>query len=157
MERAAGSAGSIDGRGRGMANEICKEGLELLRVGMEEAIKIVRSTAMALEPLVYVEIDGDRNADRFVAPSREQAIEDALFHARSLQLKGHDSVVIIYDDYHEEPGGEKLDALWAEAYDGEGGCAILVQQYRPKKRMRRFQAIGDLVEMPCERGRFRAV
>ena len=57
--------------------------------------------------------------------------------------------VLVYDGYVRLPDGERSDAIYAEGVESDSAVVMgLAQRYRPKKALRRFQALGNPMLLP---------
>ena len=57
--------------------------------------------------------------------------------------------MLVYDGYVRLPDGERSDAIYAEGVEADSAVVMgLAQRYRPKKALRRFEALGNPMLLP---------
>ena len=114
--------------------------LDLAFVALDHAVDAVRHGAQ-LAPFALVEADGGRHLARFVTGTLERSIEEAREY-----LRGRTDALqaaLAYDGFFTLDG-TRYDAVFVEAQEaGQASAIVLCQRYRPKKRRRAFQTIGN--------------
>ncbi|MGH2446105.1 MAG: hypothetical protein ACRDGD_08720 [Candidatus Limnocylindria bacterium] len=113
--------------------------LDLLFFGLDHGINSVRDGGGPLIPLTVTEASGERSLQRFVAERVEESVAHAAASAKATPLTSQ--VVLVYDGFLTH-GGLRTDAIFAEVREGPE-VAIMVQRYRPKKLLRRFETVGE--------------
>lgn len=114
--------------------------LDLAFVALDHAVDAVRHGGR-LAPFVLVEAESGRDLARFVTGTLERSIEEARQH-----LRGRADALraaLAYDGYLTLEG-TRYDAVFVEAHEvGRDSSLVLGQRYRPGKRRRPFQTIGN--------------
>ncbi|MGH2640194.1 MAG: hypothetical protein ACRDGO_00685, partial [Actinomycetota bacterium] len=62
--------------------------------------------------------------------------------------------VLAYDGYVKLPNGERSDAIYAEGVEADSAVVMgLAQRYRPKRPLRKFEAVGNPMLLPPGSGK----
>jgi hypothetical protein len=136
--------------GDGASNEFSQPVVDLAFAALDHGVDSVRGGG-PLIPFVMVEIGSERTVLRFAA----ETIEDGLAQAVNGILQHRDDEgrrhALAYDGYLTLPSGERFDAIYVEAVEaGRADVMVLAQRYRPKRRLRAFETIGNPALLPAD-------
>ena len=121
------------------------EARSLLLFAMDHAIESVRAGNVRLTPLVAAEIDGQAELHRFDGDTLEESLAAAT-HYVTIECRPGMRAVLVYPGYLTD-GERRSDAIYAESLDEWGNVTIVAQRYRPRSRLRGFEAIGNPVQL----------
>jgi hypothetical protein len=127
--------------------DLSPETADLLFLGLDHGIDSVRGGG-PLIPFVITERNGDRTLARFVEETLEAGIERAIASIRAAPIAPGDRSVLVYDGYLTLPDGDRSDAIYAEALEADGVVTVMAQRYRPKRRLRGLETIGNPALLP---------
>lgn len=132
-----------------MGNEYSQELIDLAFAALDHGIGSVRESSGPLIPFVMTESGGDRRVDRFASELLEEALAQAIAHVQAVRSEPGTRHVLAYDGYVKLPTGERSDAIYAEGVEADSAVVIgLAQRYRPKRPLRRFEAVGNPMLLP---------
>jgi hypothetical protein len=127
--------------------DLSPETADLLFLGLDHGIDSVRGGG-PLIPFVITERNGDRTLARFVEETLEAGIERAIASIRAAPIAPGDRSVLVYDGHLTLPDGDRSDAIYAEALEADGVVTVMAQRYRPKRRLRGLETIGNPALLP---------
>jgi hypothetical protein len=133
-------------------SEIAQATVDVILVGLEHGIDSVRDGG-PLIPFVITERRGKRAVARFAAETLEAGIDAGVAAIRADPPEPGDVAALVYDGYLTLPEGERFDAIYAEALDGEGVVTVMAQAYRPKRFLRGLETIGEPAYFPEAKGK----
>lgn len=114
--------------------------LDLAFVALDHGVDALRH-GRQLAPFVLVEADGRRDLARFVTRTLEGSMEEAR---RYLRTRIDALQAALAYDGHFTLDGTRYAAVLVEAQAaGKPSSIVLCQRYRPRKRRRPFQTIGN--------------
>jgi hypothetical protein len=132
-----------------MGNEYSQELIDLAFAALDHGIDSVRESGGPLIPFVMTESGGDRRVDRFASELLEEALAQAIAHVRAVKSEAGTRHVLAYDGYVKLPTGERSDAIYAEGVEADSAVVMgLAQRYRPKRPLRKFEAVGNPMLLP---------
>jgi hypothetical protein len=133
-------------------SEIPEAIADVILVGLEHGIDSVRDGG-PLIPFVITARGGKRSVARFPAETLEAGIDAGVAAIVADPPEPGDAAVLVYDGYLTLPEGERFDAIYAEAIDGEGVVSVMAQAYRPKRFLRGLETIGEPAYFPEAKGK----
>ncbi len=132
-----------------MGNEYSQELIDLAFAALDHGVGSVRESGGPLIPFVMSESGGDRRVDRFAAELLEEALAQGITHVQAVRSQPGSRHVLVYDGFLNLPTGERSDAIYAEGVEADSAVVMgLAQRYRPKKALRRFEALGNPMLLP---------
>ena len=136
-----------------MGNEYSQELIDLAFAALEHGIDSVREGG-PLIPFVMSETGSERTLNRFAAERLEEGVEQGVAHVAAKRADEGTRHVLVYDGFLALPTGEKFDAIYAEGVEADSSVVMgLAQRYRPKKALRRFEALGNPMLLPPGSGK----
>lgn len=132
--------------------EIPEATADVIDIGLEHGIDSVRD-GEPLIPFVIAERRGKRAVARYAAETLEAGIDAAVAAITADPPEPGDVAVLVYDGYLTLPDGQRFDAIYAEAIDGEGAVTVMAQAYRPKRFLRGLETIGEPAYFPDAKGK----
>ena len=137
-----------------MGNEYSQELIDLAFAALDHGIDSVRESGGPLIPFVMKESGAVRSLDRFASELLEEAAERAIAHVQAGRSQPGTRHVLVYDGYITLPTGERSDAIYAEAVEADSAVVMgLAQRYRPKRPLRKFEAVGNPMLLPPGSGK----
>ena len=137
-----------------MGNEYSQELIDLAFAALDHGIDSVRESGGPLIPFVMKEGGADRRVDRFASELLEDAVAQAVAHVQAGRNQPGTRHVLVYDGYLRLPDGERSDAIYAEGVEADSAVVMgLAQRYRPKRALRRFEAVGNPMLLPPGSGK----
>ena len=136
---------------KGVADVASDELMELVFLAIDHATDSVRQGG-PLIPFTVTVSNGERQLRRFGA----ERLEDGLAQARRSvdQEKASLAAYAIAHDGYVTVQGERSDAVFVEAGEaGEEHAAVFGQRYRPKRRLKKFEAVGNVAHVGNEPNR----
>jgi hypothetical protein len=131
-----------------MGNEYSQELIDLAFAALDHGIDSVREGG-PLIPFVMSETGSERTLTRFAAEMLEEGLEQGITHVVAKRADAGTRHVLVYDGYVRLPDGERSDAIYAEGVEADSSVVMgLAQRYRPKKALRRFEALGNPMLLP---------
>lgn len=131
-----------------MGNEYSQELIDLAFAALDHGIDSVREGG-PLIPFVMSETGSERTLTRFAAEMLEEGLEQGIAHVVAKRADAGTRHVLVYDGYIRLPDGERSDAIYAEGVEADSSVVMgLAQRYRPKKALRRFEALGNPMLLP---------
>lgn len=131
-----------------MANELSGELADLVLAALDHGVDSVREGG-PLIPFVMSDTGSERTLARFVAERLEDGVAQAVAHVAAKRDETGTRHALVYDSYLTLPSEGRSDAIYAEGVEaGSDGVMILVQRYRPKRALRRFDTIGNPALLP---------
>jgi hypothetical protein len=132
-----------------MGNDYSQELIDLAFAALDHGIDPVRESGGPLIPFVMTESGGDRRVDRFASELLEEALAQAIAHVQTVRSEAGTRHVLAYDGYVKLPTGERSDAIYAEGVEADSAVVMgLAQRYRPKRPLRKFEAVGNPMLLP---------
>jgi len=132
-----------------MGNEYSQELIDLAFAALDHGIDSVRESGGPLIPFVMKESGGNRRVDRFASELLEEALAQAIAHVQAVRSEPGTRHVLAYDGYVKLPTGERSDAIYAEGVEADSAVVMgLAQRYRPKRPLRKFEAVGNPMLLP---------
>jgi hypothetical protein len=132
-----------------MGNEYSQELIDLAFAALDHGIDSVRESGGPLIPFVMKESGADRSVDRFASDLLEEAVAQAIAHVQAVRGQPGTRHVLAYDGFLTLPTGERFDAIYAEGVEADSAVVMgLAQRYRPKRALRRFEAVGNPMLLP---------
>jgi hypothetical protein len=132
-----------------MGNEYSQELIDLAFAALDHGVDSVRESGGPLIPFVMSESGGERRVDRFASELLEEAVAQGVAHVQTVRSQPGSRHVLVYDGYVRLPDGDRSDAIYAEGVEADSAVVMgLAQRYRPKKALRRFEAIGNPMLLP---------
>jgi hypothetical protein len=120
-----------------------ERGTSLLLYAMDHAISALRD-GRSLVPFVVADSGADPELHRFDADDVQASLLGASRYVAT--ECGGTAAVLVYDGLLTM-GETASEAIYAETVDERGAVAVVAQRYRPRTRLRRFETIGNPVEL----------
>ncbi len=116
----------------------------LLLFAMDHGIDALRASDAPLIPFVAIEEDGVSRLHTFEGDNLAESIAGATRYVRT-ECRG-ERVVLVYDG-SLAVGDDRLEAIYAESVEIDGRVTVVAQRYKRRRFARRFQVIGNPVEL----------
>jgi len=128
--------------------ELSGELADLVLAALDHGVDSVREGG-PLIPFVMSDTGSERTLARFAAERLEDGVAQGVAHVAAKRGEAGTRHALVYDGYLTLPSEGGTDAIYAEGVEaGRHGVMILVQRYRPKRALRRFETIGNPALLP---------
>lgn len=120
------------------------ESTSLLLIAMDHAIERARVANAPLIPFVVTDSGSVPEYHRFAGDSFDDGVAVAARFVKTECRGTH--AVLVYSGLLTQ-GDDRWDAIFAESVDVTGQVTVVVQRYRPRKLLRRFELVGNPVRL----------